>query len=197
MRLLCDIHGVLADLIGGMLPIIEWVTRQPARREDVRTYYLREAFRLTDAEWAAVCREIEQPGFAARLDPIGDGPIRIRQLVESGLVQEVVFVTQPWAGSPTWTHDMEAWIEDHFPRLERRVVHTAHKHVVVGDLLLDDSYDHVHAWSTDHPYGDALLWDAPYNRAGLALDAYRVRSWDEVRDRVRRRSTRQKKARAR
>ncbi len=40
---------------------------------------------------------------------------------------------------------------------------TASKHLVVGDLLVDDSIDNVLAWNRAHGAERALLFDAPYN----------------------------------
>lgn len=181
-RLLCDVHGVLADLNGALLPVIERVLGRPCRREEIRTYYLQKAFGMNDGQWAEVCRAIEQPGFAASFAPIGDAPSRVQRLISSRLVDEVVFVTQPWRGSRTWHADVEAWLDAHVPTLARYVAHTSEKYCVGGTYLLDDSPEHIAAWKLEHAHrgGRPLLWHAPYNEEHAMWDRYRMRSWDDV-----------------
>ena len=46
--------------------------------------------------------------------------------------------TPPWTRPEVWGHKRE-WIGEHFPYLERKIILTHRKDLLIGDILIDDS----------------------------------------------------------
>ena len=49
-----------------------------------------------------------------------------------------IATTPPWSRPDVWTHKRE-WIEEHFPRLRRKIIYTHRKDLLIGDILIDDT----------------------------------------------------------
>ena len=96
---------------------------------------------------------------------------------------KVYAVTSHFPSSPTWVHERDHWLIEHFGFTGKEIVHTSAKYLVGGDYLLDDNPSHVAAWSNEHPDGLGLLWHIPNTRT-LGMDEVRMQSWDQVLDRV-------------
>ena len=47
--------------------------------------------------------------------------------------------TPSWSRPETWA-DKREWIEEHFPFLKKKLILTHRKDLLIGDLLIDDSY---------------------------------------------------------
>jgi len=176
-RILIDVDGVLADFIAHSLPILERLTGRSWVLDDFQTWDL----------FDTVPREFEQPFFAAVNTPgwcrglpvfggAQEGITRVRELAE------VYIVTSPMNHIPTWTHEREGWLKEHFGIPHKKVVHTSAKYICVGDALVDDRPANIAAWEKEHPEGLGLLWDQPYNRDVQVKN--RVSTWTEVQARV-------------
>lgn len=75
---------------------------------------------------------------------------------------EVFFVTSPILTMRSWVHTRTQWLKRHFDALEQDMVFTKSKHVVCGDVLVDDKPENVLEWAkTGH--GVAYLLLKPYN----------------------------------
>ncbi len=124
-----------------------------------------------------------KPGFCDGIDVAHGAKAAVAKLVE---VADVYVVTSPWDSSPTWMHERTRWVAKHFPEIgRRRVIHAAQKHLIRGDIFVDDKPSHIEEWTRHWPNGAAVLFDMHHNRtegAGLqrggwpevlaALDAY-------------------------
>ena len=134
-RILIDVDGVLADA----------VSHAGLAHAEVTSY-----------NHPGLLEALKRPGFAAD-QPEYDGAVEgIR-----ALGADVVFVTAPYQWNQTWAHDREGWLRERFPAAP--VVHTAHKYLVKGDMLVDDNPEHLRAWVKANPYGIAILWSRPWN----------------------------------
>jgi 5'(3')-deoxyribonucleotidase len=183
-RVLLDVDGVLADFVGELLTIANSLLSASYTREQI-----------TQFDWAAslgLAPRIEQlvsrcvsaaPGLARDLVVLPgaqDGVRRLRALAD------VYIVTSPWPSSPTWCHDRYVWLDRYFGIAPRYVVHAMAKHIVSGDVLIDDRTATLNAWQAAHPRGAAVQWQTPHNRlddwAGVSTS-----NWDRVIEIVERR----------
>jgi len=177
-RFLCDVDGVLADFLGGALPVIAEVTGTPYRVEDFPKWDL---FDVVPEEHEDACYDaFKRPGFCAGLAPYPgtvEGVEALRALVDLRIV------TSPMHG-PHWHFERLGWLDRHVGIPERHVTFTSEKSFVHGDFLLDDRPSHVEKWALRHPDGLALLWHLHCNASDdtpeRVSNVRRVRGWGEV-----------------
>lgn len=171
-RVLFDVDGFLLDFTTPALVVVEEVTGLPAPANAAEEWDL---FRDYPEEvQAQFYNEFNKEGWCLGLKPYPgavDGVHAVRSFAD------VFFVTSPMHG-PHWAFERTRSLQYHFDATSKEVVHTSSKFLCVGDLFVDDKYDHVVEWSSYHPNGVALLWDQPYNRKyNYPL---RVTSWMEI-----------------
>ncbi len=89
-------------------------------------------------------------------------------------VADVYVVTSPWDSSPTWQHERMHWVEKHFAIPRARIIQTAAKHLVRGDVFVDDKPSHVESWAKAWPHSVAVLFDMHHNQEERVLGATRA-----------------------
>ena len=172
-RILLDVDGVCGDFITPTLGVVYDMTGKRYAHDDVVKWELEElvAPEQQDEFWA----RLSAPGFTRSMLPYADAVQAVQRLIAR---HEVYFVTAYMHSSSTWVYDRDRWLHEHFGVNYSRVVHTKAKHLVVGDVFVDDKPSNVAAWAEAHPSGKALLFDRGYNRAEEA--GVRVCGWDAV-----------------
>lgn len=176
-RVLVDCDGVLADFMSSALEIINATLGTAHELSAITQCSFADALDLRASEAAAVKRAIgASPRLADRL-PVYSGAIEgMRKLRE---VAEVYIVTSSWDSNETWEYDRKAWLKRHFDIHHHEIVFTAAKHLVYGDMLVDDKTSTVAAWRQAFPWGLAVQWVTPHNRLD-AWDGHFTDSWDEL-----------------
>ena len=177
-RLLVDVDEVLASFQAAMLDALERLFGKRIRPE---AYEVWDAFSLlSPEETEGVIAEIRKPGWCASMQVT---PGAHEALIELRTLVDVYAVTSPFK-SPTWVHERDAWLVEKLGFESDQIVHTKAKHICRGDAFLDDKPENVERWRQEHPDALAMLWHIPNTRL-LGYDDIRVRSWDEVIERVR------------
>jgi 5'(3')-deoxyribonucleotidase len=179
---LLDCDGVLSDFLGAFITVATATVGRPFAAEQITEFDICKALGLVPDEAGRVYRNIQREGFAAGLDVIPGAIEGVRSLQE---VADVYIVTSPWNSNRTWTYEREAWLKTHFGIPHKNVIHGSAKHLVRGDVLIDDKGSTVIEWNAAHPGKTAILWAAPYNVmdpwAGVRTNDWaRVRSLVEV-----------------
>ncbi len=118
------------------------------------------SFNASDEVEASVRAWLREPGVASDFMPNVGAQAFVAELQEWA---DVYAVTAPLDGSPTWGHDRETWLAEHFNIPAERVVLCRDKSVVVGDALVDDRLSYLTAWAAAHPRGLAVLWRESHN----------------------------------
>lgn len=171
---LLDCDGVLADFATAYLDIIRAMTGRDHRIEQVDRFDMHVALGLDANETAACKRALGQAtGFARLLSIYPDAQHSVRRLEQ---LADVYIVTAPWSSNSTWTHDREWWLKHHFGIPSSRVIHTSAKHLVRGDVFVDDRSDTLAHWRAEHPTGIPVLWSTPHNQ-GERWDGERTGDW--------------------
>lgn len=175
---LLDCDGPMSDFTGAYLDAFREVTGRKATHADVDRWAIHECSFFTEADrvggWDGrlrkeVAAKVIEEGFCARIKPHAAALDAIPKLCE---VADVYVVTSPWDSSPTWMYERLHWVANHFPGIgRRRVIQTAQKHLIRGDVLVDDKPSHVRDWQNAWPNGLGLLFDMHHNggEQGLGL----------------------------
>lgn len=151
MRFLVDVDGVVADMVGALC------RRVPGVEPTDFT-----SFEFNKAWGPAMCQVfygvMGEPGFVASMSAYMGAHQMVDGLRELG---EVVFATAPF-GSATWARERELWLRRQFPSVEH-VVHTSAKHLVRGDVIVEDRTANALSWLREHPEGRAVVVRRPWN----------------------------------
>jgi 5'(3')-deoxyribonucleotidase len=169
-RVLLDVDGVLADFTGGFRQAAQLACKRELPSSTTTWNF--DDWQLTDSERKATWEIVNRPGFTEGLDLLWGSLSGVRDLAS---VCEVYFVTSPIHTSPTWGYERHRWLTQQFGREQgSKVVFTSHKHLVAGDMLVDDKPSNLESWN----FGTRVLWDAPYNRESSI--GFRTSDWREV-----------------
>lgn len=181
MNILLDVDGVLADFIGLALSEINritWPLGKAFGRAAVVKRDMITALGLEDNR-----QEIEsvfcELGFATRIEPIDGAVAGIKALAEAG--NNIFAVTAPMPGSVSWTYERDKWLIDHFKIHPREVLHVRSyaKHLVTGDVFVDDDPDTVRRWAATNPDCLAVLFGQPHN-VSERTDLVWVKNWSNL-----------------
>lgn len=164
-RVLLDVDGVLADFIGGALAIINRLFDTKHVHADITEFDIAASLGL-DAHQSSMMKHAigSTSRLAAGLSVFPgavDGVLRLREIAD------VYVVTSSWDSNETWEYDRKAWLRRHFDIGHHNIVFTAAKHLVLGDVLVDDKTSTLDVWREAHPAGVAVQWSTPHNRRDL------------------------------
>jgi 5'-nucleotidase len=163
-RTLCDIDGVVCNFVQMFLSAVEAATGIHADQKDIKTFYVEESLKLNDFQKKNVWDIVNSVGIAARMNPLPGAVEGVKALAK---VSDLYFVTAPIDTSPTWDYDRRQWLIKHFgEELGKKVLFTASKEVVAGDIFIDDKPENLEEWKKAWPHGICVLWDQPYNQNG-------------------------------
>jgi len=161
MRVLVDMDGVIADwghAYGESLDRYGDAAARIPRHQDQRSFNLNEG--RTPEERAIIAAVMVEEGFYSRLEPIPGAKQALKAMVRAG--HDVRIVTSPWVSNPTCASDKLNWIVRHYgSHWGARVVITADKTLVHGDVLIDDKPE---VTGVAEPSWEHILFDQPYNR---------------------------------
>ncbi len=178
-RVLLDCDGILSDFIGGALKLYNGQYGTDYAPHQVTQFDVGASLGMTKEQGSAFKKLIgSHRAFARALDVIPGAVDGVRRLRE---IADVYIVTSPWNSNPTWMHDREAWLKEHFDIPHSRVIHTSAKHVCVGDMLVDDKTETCVAWRDAHPRGLAVQWVTLHNRLDV-WGGFSTDSWDSLID---------------
>lgn len=176
-RVLLDCDGVLADFAGGFLRLVNAHFNTSYTPADITEFDIGKALGWSLEQTAEAYELISSCDMFARLLDVFPGAVAgVIRLLD---IAEVYVVTSPWWSHPTWVRDRNNWLYAHFGIGAGRVVHTAAKHICVGDVLVDDKTSTCDAWRAAWPNGVAVLWATPHNRRDM-WDGQCTSNWDHL-----------------
>jgi 5'(3')-deoxyribonucleotidase len=138
---LLDCDGVIADYHKMALDILYNLTGRRYQTSDVVTWDTFHSIDEPPDVVDEVYQRIKSRGNCEKIEPFAEAKEGIERLKE---LADIVIVTSPFKGSPTWAHEREVWLKEHFDI--EHVIHTRRKARVHGDFFIDDKTDHVNEW---------------------------------------------------
>lgn len=178
-RILTDVDGVLADFIGG---VCNELTRRGYGRtpEDFRHFELKAS--LPPDELRSAFQIMSEPGFCHSLDWYRGAQGFLAALSQFG---EVHAVTAPLLNSPSWMHERMSWLSSNIDSERVHFVAGKYKHLIRGDVLIEDHPGNAREWLDANPGHTAILIDRPWNSPSANefwphRNMYRVRSYADA-----------------
>ena len=114
--------------------------------------------------------------FAAGISPYDGAVEGVESLME---IADVYFVTSPIWTSETWTYDRALWLRTYFGIDNSHIIFTSSKHLVRGDIFVDDRPETVEKWKQHNSPAYAVVWNQPYNQGHPEL--IRTPYWSTLR----------------
>lgn len=172
LTLLIDMDNVTANLLKKWLDIYNEKYNDTLKPEQITTWGLHtQATKCSPSDFYGI---IAKPGFFADLEVMPHAVDVIKRLHDAG--HNIYFLTATPYNNPTCGFDKCNWVQLHFSFLEKearnRVIQAHHKHMIIGDLLFDDSPSNLNAYP-----GIKVAMDWNFNKH-VSVD-HRVSSWLE------------------
>lgn len=179
MTVCLDVDGVLGNF---PLAALRYINDRAGREYllgDIEEHDILKALGLLHWQddfdrWCAdtgVCRELEV------YDGAKDFVRELRAMAD------VLVVTSPYVGVPTWCHHRINWLAEHFGIPRRDVIFAKRKEMIRGHLLIDDKLSNCEAWVSKSQHRKAVVFDQPWNRQRAATGAHmmvRARGYEEA-----------------
>lgn len=161
MIVLLDVDGVVADFDAHYVKI----ARLTLGRQNIYVNFSGDAFSATERYGVneEEARRVKRALMARSAVDMLPMPNAVEAVKRIDKRHDVYFVTAPFCPyHHTWFNDRQWWLEEHFcKRLSTRVVFTHHKHLVRGDVFVDDKLKNVKMWCGHNPEGTGICWDSP------------------------------------
>lgn len=77
------------------------------------------------------------PGIFAKMKPIDEMVELFNKMVDDERYDVYILSTSPW-DNPTAASEKVAWVKKYLPKAYKNVILSHHKHLNVGDYLIDD-----------------------------------------------------------
>lgn len=180
MRFLCDVDGIISNFVGTVARTILAETGREFSPREFKTWRFIDALPIKEDEKKRIIDAISSPGYARAIDAF-EGAVESVKEIADLFDENLYFVTQPWEFGDTWHSDREWWLEHHFGKLGKNVIHTKHKHTISGTILLDDRPSHIEKWVPEQK-GLGILFTRPSNEewANHNIRWARANNWKDV-----------------
>jgi len=182
LTILCDLDGIVANLLGAWLPLANETYGTALEIAHIDKWEIHECTVIGHRIY-----DLLTPDLFGALAPIPGALDALERLHSAG--NHIVVVTASAKHLGTAGAKLR-WIRRHLPWLDRKDVLIGHrKHLVRGDVLIDDSPANILEYRAAWPDAAIVTIDYPYNRSrevGLAT-TFRAQShrgfaaaWEEI-----------------
>lgn len=175
-RVLLDIDGVCADFITRALKHLEPI-RPGLSHDDITAYRMEIPIGLTEAQTALWHQAVCERGYCASIPTYAGAKEGVARLKELGDVHPVTF---PFPGSPWWILERETWLQEHLGIDPGMAVYTKTKHVIAGDIFIEDTTSYLVEWRKHNPDGAAFRMRRAYNAHEPFTHGITVGDWSEL-----------------
>jgi 5'(3')-deoxyribonucleotidase len=155
MRIIMDVDGVAADFVGHLLKHVD----NPITQDEITDFDL---FKFLPSKKVAYAHEVLQDKKFWQTLPVLPGAKEfVAEATRRGCA--VFWATSPWLPCVGWEAYRREWLARHFKAHAKTVLIGESKHIIAGDVFIDDKYANVRDWAAYNPNGKAFLVDRPWN----------------------------------
>ena len=178
-RVLVDCDGVLSQFLTSALEVINKHFESNFQHQHVTDFDICGSLGIPHA-WEILKNSCSNPDFVATMQKIPGADEGLKRLRE---ISDVYVVTSPM-NVPNWAYERQRWLTSMFDFTPDKIVQTEAKHVIVGDVIIDDKFENVLSWTRYHPNGLGILFHAPYNEKNdiQGYNIVRAETWNCVID---------------
>ncbi|MDO4488132.1 MAG: hypothetical protein Q4B67_03485 [Eubacteriales bacterium] len=176
LTILVDMDDTIENLLDRWLDLLNERYGLDKKRDDITDWAMGQFFPGIPEE--ELLNVEQEKGFWDEVKPIEGAVEGLKKLIDDG--HEVYIVTN--ASYQGLRERMDNCLFKYFPYLKwKNVIVTTNKHLIKGDVLIDDAL-HNHAGG-EYKH---ILMDAPYNRSfdAEAAGYVRVHNWSEILDEI-------------
>lgn len=173
LRLLLDQDGPIADFDLRFWDLAQdrgWALNIDDPAHQTKRYFtdhIIDKHQRNQSRWL-----IEGSGWFRHLPPVEGAIDGVRALIAAGV--DVWIATKPMEANPTCRDDKGAWVRQYLPELEKKLIITPDKSLLVGDALLDDAIKP--DWIPRAQW-KPIVFNRPFNGAGSKWGSIE-RRWD-------------------
>lgn len=168
MDIRLDVDDVLCNFVGRLCEMYCRDWDDDVGPEDFKSWNFSQYVRPECGQQLYVYLDMQE--FYDGLELVDDAVEGVNELIAMG--HDVAFVSALMPTSQRAAYLKTEWLKRHFPPLP--IVLTKAKHLVRGDVLLDDGLHNLATWP-----GRGVLFSRPWNQFGATYDGPVVRSWVE------------------
>lgn len=176
--ILLDCDCILSDFIESALKLIKEKTGKVFKSEDIQSSS--DVFKaLNIIEVSHILDDaVNSDNFCYNMLPKPGAIKAVKKLKQMG---DIYVVTSPF-DARNWVYERTHWLENVFDISKERIIFTKAKHMIRGDIMIDDMENNLISWKAVHPSGKAILWTMPYNKTidCQSLSLCRVDCWNDV-----------------
>lgn len=157
MRVLLDCDGVLADCIPYLFKRIG-ADFGPVDNWDFLKF-------LEGEQKTRATQLMKEPVFWAFLPLIEGAQEGVKRIEDAG--HEIHYVTSEWKSCSGWGNARRYWLKENFGADPSRVHISDSKHIISGDVFVDDKPEHILSWDVEQGGGfrtSAILMDSHHNQ---------------------------------
>lgn len=175
MRILCDLDGVVIDLLPAWLEKYNYYTGENVKLADITEYGFGKFVKNEKILFSALCG-----GLTADAQPMPGAIEGVNALVAQG--HEVVFVTYVLDANIHGFAEKKAWLKKYgLDHVRISFCHSEEKQYIDGDILIEDYPRTISQWLERGGWGGhAFLIDHLYNRGVELTRTTRVESVADV-----------------
>lgn len=159
MRILIDMDGIVVDLLNPWIKEynLSRPTNEPSLKiENIRSW---DIHKCTHAQDLGIYDIIKRPGWFRQLLPLPGAILAIEKLQ---LNNDCYIVSTP--SGPDSYKDKVEWLNQFLPSFDKNhTILTGSKHLIKGDVLIDDSPANAAAYRKAWPESKILTIRYPYN----------------------------------
>lgn len=189
--LLIDFDGVIVDLTGHILNRINDKFNTKYKNSDISVWEFHKhgspVFKKDEHRQMAEDLFVEQ-GLTSEL-PFVDGSLAALEALQKSEKYSIIFVSVPYDLSPTWCYDRTKWFKKSFLKdISRELIYTASKHLIRGDILIDDKPSNIVNWNktiySEFPDKYGILLNQPWNKDFISGPKepflLRAKNWSDI-----------------
>lgn len=164
MRILLDVDGVFSDFLGATLQLLRNSGYDKRISESDITNW--DIISCIGNDWASVIESgWRKEGWFENLNAYSGSHEAFEKI--SQMFDEVYFVTAPMPNHKTWAHERISWLKKNFEVDSGQIIIAESKHIIHGDVFIDDSFSNISKWSKNNWAKHPILWSRPYNKSML------------------------------